>query len=80
MNQWKYFKYILVLFLFSKFSHQIDIDNKIGFNLLNSNHSDFLIEPTKVQIKYVSYSNTLPFTFKNLDRTKDLLVHFSISR
>ena len=76
MNQWKYTKYILLLFLFSKFSHQIDVDNKSEFNLLNSNHSDFAIEPTKVQIKYVSFSNKLPFTLKSPITTKDLLVHF----
>jgi hypothetical protein len=75
MNQWKYFKYILILFLFSKFSNQIDTDNKSEFNLLNSNHSDFAIVPTKLQIKYVSYSNTIPFTIKSPDTTKNLLVH-----
>jgi len=76
MNQWIYIKYIFVLILVSKFSYQIDIESKSEFNLLTSNHSDFAIEPTKLQIKYVSFSNANPFSFKSPVANKDLLVHF----
>ena len=76
MNKWKYFKYILVLILCFKLSHQINIDNDSELNLLTNNHSDFILEPGKLQIKYVSFFNNNSFSFKNQVNTNNLLVHF----